>query len=196
MSLVIVFLSENFAMLCGEQRLTYKDGTTYENFKKVFRLNNNLAIGITGELDKYIDFLYPFLFDDGTTGLKINYDEVENLSFDLITEVFDRRFKTYDKSMAMHIIVIGLQNNKFVGRLYSSVDANPEIISPETIPDEFSCRVLGKDIHIENVQFFCGKIRNGSKEGRLWKIFNEVVKEGVKYDKTINKNTTGIILQR
>ena len=81
MSLVQAVLCDQFAIVCGEQQANLDNGGVLHNFKKVFKLNQNVMIGLSGMIeDNY------YLFQDY---LNLDFTMKENC-VDTLAEVFEK----------------------------------------------------------------------------------------------------------
>ena len=59
MSLVQAVLCSEFALVCGEQQLNLTSGGVLHNFRKIFKVNESVIIGLSGAIeDNY------YLFQD------------------------------------------------------------------------------------------------------------------------------------
>lgn len=187
MSLVQAILSSQFVLVCGEQQANLSDGTVRHDFRKVFKINKNVIIGLTGTIeDNYI------LFQD-----YINPDfTLKETCSDSLEAVYSKVILRYNQmkisGMAYNVfsLVCGWNGNSFEGKTFfmnHEYTDNLGITDIKLKSDNdvkfISC---GENEHYDN--FFKIKDRYPFNVRGMMNTFNDVLAEGVKFDKTIDKN--------
>ncbi len=68
MSLVQAVLCSDFALVCGEQQLNLNSGGVLHNFRKIFKLNEYVIIGLSGVIEDNYYLFQDYLNVDFTEG--------------------------------------------------------------------------------------------------------------------------------
>ena len=114
MSLVQAVLCSDFALVCGEQQLDLTSGGVLHNFKKIFKVNNDVIIGLCGAMDDNY-----YLFQDYLT---VDF-ELKGESPDSLAEVFRRVTGRYEEMAAqgecdVFSLVCGWNGYGFEGKTF------------------------------------------------------------------------------
>ena len=88
MSLVQAVVCDQFVFVAGEQQLNLSSGGVLHNFRKIFKLNDNVIIGLSGSMDDNY-----YLFQDYLT---MDF-ELRDEFADSLEEVFDRVSARYQE---------------------------------------------------------------------------------------------------
>lgn len=194
MSLVQAVICDEFALVCGEQRLNLSSGGVLHNFRKVFKLNDNVIIGLSGSMDDNF-----YLFQDYLT---IDFELKEDFQ-DSLAEVYGRvaaRFRemTEQGECDLFSLVCGWNGYGFEGKTFfidSQFGEESRItdIRPEHEKDAkvVSC---GDNRHYDN--FIAAIYRHGADVNGLQKAFREVLAQGVMFDDFIDKNAQFEVIRR
>lgn len=192
MSLVIGVISNQFAIVCGEGKVTYENNTSADDFKKVFKLNSDTIMGITGDLRALKRFVGDFFYiKDNRFYLK----DLPNVRYKDIKEKLDTNFDDILKnnnSENFFVSILGWNN----GFCFDSYFYDSESLSfckrQHTVLDgendfKFVCMEFMKDRHYKNflniVNTCCA-----SNILQIKNAFKSTIDLGVKFDNTINSN--------
>lgn len=194
MSLVQAVICDQFALVCGEQQLTLNNGSVLHNFRKIFKLNEYVMIGLSGSMDDNY-----YLFQDYLT---IDFEIKEGCS-DSLMEVFDKvtaryREMTEQGECDVFSLVCGWNGFGFEGKTFyinSQFGEESRITSvrPEHEKDAklISC---GDNRHFDN--FMVGVYRYGAELYGLQKAFRDTLAQGVMFDEFIDKNAQFELIRR
>lgn len=194
MSLVQAVICDQFALVCGEQQLTLNNGSVLHNFRKIFKLNEYVMIGLSGSMDDNY-----YLFQDYLT---IDFEIKEGCS-DSLMEVFDKvtaryREMTEQGECDVFSLVCGWNGFGFEGKTFyinSQFGEESRITSvrPEHEKDAklISC---GDNRHFDN--FMAGVYRYGAELYGLQKAFRDTLAQGVMFDEFIDKNAQFELIRR
>ncbi|MEY8316731.1 hypothetical protein AALB19_05320 [Oscillospiraceae bacterium 50-58] len=194
MSLVQAVICDQFALVCGEQQLTLNNGSVLHNFRKIFKLNEHVMIGLSGSMDDNY-----YLFQDYLT---IDFEIKEGCS-DSLMEVFDKvtaryREMTEQGECDVFSLVCGWNGFGFEGKTFyinSQFGEESRITSvrPEHEKDAklISC---GDNRHFDN--FMAGVYRYGAELYGLQKAFRDTLAQGVMFDEFIDKNAQFELIRR
>lgn len=194
MSLVQAVICDRFALVCGEQQANLDNGGVLHNFKKVFKLNENVIIGLAGVIeDNY------YLFQDY---LNVDFTMKENCP-DSLEEVFEKVTVRYNEMVAqgecdVFSLVCGWNGRGFEAKTFfidSASPANSEITSirqgRESEAKLISC---GDNRHYDN--FLTCMNRRGFSILGLQDTFRDVLALGVKFDDYIDTNAWFELIKR
>lgn len=192
MSLVQAVICEQFALVCGEQQANLDNGGVLHNFKKVFKLNEHVIIGLSGVIeDNY------YLFQD-----YLNMDfTVKEDCMDSLEEVF-QKVSARHREMAdqgecdVFSLVCGWNGSGFEGKSFfvdsaggsSITDAKPEHSMEAKL---ISC---GDNRHYDN--FLTCMKRYGFNILGLQNTFRDVLSLGIKFDDFIDTNAWFEVIKR
>ena len=192
MSLVQAVICEQFALVCGEQQANLDNGGVLHNFKKVFKLNECVIIGLSGVIeDNY------YLFQDY---LNMDFTVKEDCA-DSLEEVF-KTVSARHREMAeqgecdVFSLVCGWNGSGFEGKSFfvdsagnsSITDAKPEHSMEAKL---ISC---GDNRHYDN--FLTCMKRYGFNILGLQNTFRDVLSLGVKFDDFIDTNAWFEVIKR
>lgn len=194
MSLVQAVICDEFALVCGEQRLNLNNGGVLHNFRKVFKLNENVIIGLSGAMDDNY-----YLFQDY---LNVDFTLKEGCG-DTLAQVFDRvaeryREMTEQGECDVFSLVCGWNGAGFEGKTYFINSSFGEMsrITEVRPGHEKDAKVIscGDNRHYDN--FVAGIYRYGAGVYGVQRAFRDVLSQGVMFDDFIDKNAQFEIIQR
>ncbi len=192
MSLVQAVICDQFALVCGEQQANLDSGGVLHNFKKVFKLNECVIIGLSGVIeDNY------YLFQDY---LNMDFTVKEDCA-DSLEEVF-KTVSARHREMAeqgecdVFSLVCGWNGSGFEGKSFfvdsagnsSITDAKPEHSMEAKL---ISC---GDNRHYDN--FLTCMKRYGFNILGLQNTFRDVLSLGIKFDDFIDTNAWFEVIKR
>ena len=194
MSLVQAVLCDQFAFVAGEQQLNLNSGGVLHNFRKIFRVNENVIIGLSGVIeDNY------YLFQDY---LNVDFTLKEGCT-DSLHEVFDRVTARYEEmtdqgECDVFSLVCGWNGLGFEGKTFfvdSGNLANSRItdVVPEH-PKDAKLISCGDNRHFQN--FLDGVYKYGFEIYGLQRAFRDVLAQGVMFDDYIDKNAQFEVIRR
>lgn len=194
MSLVQAVLCEQFALVCGEQQLNLNSGGALHNFRKIFKVNPRVILGLSGAMDDNY-----YLFQDYLT---IDF-ELKGDCPDSLEEVFDKvslryREMTGQGECDVFSLVCGWNGSGFAGKTFYINSLAPEDsritdVRPEHAKDAkvISC---GDNRHYDN--FLSAVYRYGSDVYSLQKAFRDTLARGVMFDDYIDTNAQFELIRR
>lgn len=194
MSLVQAVICDEFAFVAGEQQLKLNSGAVLHNFRKIFKLNENVIIGLSGSMDDNY-----YLFQDYLT---IDFELKEDCP-DSLEDVFDKVTARYQEMTEqgecdVFSLVCGWNGSGFEARTFfinSQLGEENRItnVRPEHEKDAklISC---GDDRHYDN--FLAGVYRHGADINGLQRAFRETLAQGVMFDDFIDKNAQFEVIRR
>lgn len=192
MSLVQAVLCDQFALVCGEQQANLDNGGVLHNFKKVFKLNENVIIGLSGVIeDNY------YLFQDY---LNMDFTMKEDCS-DSLSDVFEKVAARHQEMTAqgecdVFSLVCGWNGSGFEGKTFfvdSSGDSSITEAKPEH-PMEAKLISCGDNRHYDN--FLSCMKRYGFNVLGLQNTFRDVLALGIKFDDYIDTNAWFELIKR
>ena len=194
MSLVQAVLCDRFALVCGEQQLNLSSGGVLHNFRKIFKVNENVIIGLSGVIeDNY------YLFQDY---LNVDFTLKEDCR-DSLEEVFDKvaaryREMTSQGECDVFSLVCGWNGFGFEGKTFyinSQFGEESQItdVRPEHAKDAklISC---GDNRHYDN--FLAGVYKYGADVRGLQRAFRDTLAQGVMFDEFIDTNAQFEVIRR
>lgn len=194
MSLVQAAICDQFVLVCGEQKLNLTSGGVLHNFRKVFKINDNVIIGLSGAIDDNYYLFQDYINPDFT--LKEDCP-------DSMEEVFDRVTARYQEMMAegecdAFSLVCGWNGLGFEGKTFyidSVLPGNSKITDVKPA-HEMDAKLIscGDDRHYEN--FFNAVNRHGFSVYGIQTAFREVLAQGVLFDDFIDKNAQFELIRR
>ncbi len=194
MSLVQAVVCDQFVFVAGEQQLNLSSGGVLHNFRKIFKLNDNVIIGLSGSMDDNY-----YLFQDYLT---MDF-ELRDEFADSLEEVFDRVSARYQEMTEqgqcdVFSLVCGWNGRGFEAKTFfidSAFGGNSRItdVRPEHEKDAklISC---GDNRHYDN--FLDGVYKYGCEIYGLQRAFRDVLAKGVMFDDFIDKNAQFEVIQR
>lgn len=194
MSLVQAVICDQFAFVAGEQQLNLSSGGVLHNFRKIFKLNENVIIGLSGSMDDNY-----YLFQDYLT---IDF-ELKGDCPDSLAEVYDRvtaryREMTEQGECDVFSLVCGWNGVGFEAKTFyiDSVRADDSRITDVKPEHEKDARVIscGDNRHYDN--FLAGVYRYGAELYGLQRAFRDVLAQGVMFDDFIDKNAQFELIRR
>ena len=192
MSLVQAYISENFILMCGEQRAILSDGTVNENFKKVFKLKDTTIIGITGTIEANIVLFQSYLHIDGNVlEVSKNNHTYNEVVLNILNSYLNNKY--YIDKKGVHSLVCGWDGEKMTGITIFTNDNDPSmrpinILTPE-YPGHIRPVSCGLAIHRDNTMKIAQEL-NPKNILECKTLFKKVILEGVKIDYSINNNLT------
>ena len=194
MSLVQAVICDQFALVCGEQRLNLNNGGVLHNFRKIFKVNKDVIIGLSGAMDDNY-----YLFQDY---LNVDFTLKEDCR-DSLEEVFDKvseryREMTEQGECDVFSLVCGWNGFGFEAKTFYVNSAFGEssritAVRPEREKDAkvISC---GDNRHYDNL--LAGVYRYGADIYGLQRAFRDVLAQGVMFDEFIDKNAQFELIRR
>lgn len=194
MSLVQAVICDRFALVCGEQKANLDNGGVLHNFKKVFKLNENVIIGLSGVIeDNY------YLFQDY---LNVDFTMKEDCP-DSLMEVFEKVGARYREMVSqgecnVFSLVCGWNGSGFEAKTYFVDPEFPENSQiTETKPaHEKEAKLIscGNNRHYNN--FLTCMNRRGFSILGLQDTFRDVLTMGVQFDDYIDTNAWFELIRR
>ena len=194
MSLVQAVICDKFAFVAGEQQLNLNNGGVLHNFKKVFRVNENVIIGLSGAIeDNY------YLFQDY---LNVDFTLKEDCG-DSLEEAFDRVAGRYQEmtdqgECDVFSLVCGWNGSAFEAKTYyiNSVFGENSQITDVKLENEKDAKLIscGDNRHYDN--FIAGVYRYGVTVYGIQRAFWDVLSQGVMFDEYIDKNAQFEVIRR
>lgn len=194
MSLVQAVICDEFVFVAGEQQLKLNSGAVLHNFRKVFRLNDNVIIGLSGSMDDNY-----YLFQDYLT---IDF-ELKGDRPDSLAEVYEKvgaryREMTEQGECDVFSLVCGWNGFGFEGKtFYINSQFGEENRITEVRPEhEKDAKLIscGDDRHYDN--FLAGVYKYGADLNGLQKSFRDTLAQGVMFDDFIDKNAQFEVIRR
>lgn len=194
MSLVQAVICDEFVFVAGEQQLKLNSGAVLHNFRKIFKLNENVIIGLSGSMDDNY-----YLFQDYLT---IDFELKEDCP-DSLEDVFDKVTARYQEMTEqgecdVFSLVCGWNGSSFEAKTFfinSQFGEENRItdVRPEHEKDAklISC---GDDRHYDN--FLAGVYRHGADINGLQRAFRETLAQGVMFDDFIDKNAQFEVIRK
>lgn len=194
MSLVQAVICDQFVFVGGEQQLNLSGGGVLHNFRKIFKLNENVIIGLSGSMDDNY-----YLFQDYLT---IDF-ELKGDCPDSLEEVYDRvtaryREMTEQGECDVFSLVCGWNGGGFEAKTFfidsvRTADSQITDVKPEHEKDAkvISC---GDNRHYDNL--LAGIYRYGAEIYGLQRAFRDVLAQGVMFDDFIDKNAQFEVIRR
>lgn len=193
MSLIQAYITRNFILVGGDTRGTNGDIVVSNDVKKVFKINKNIIIGMSGKVNgNCILFKDIIEFTDNKFKLKdVNFDQLTYKEFtSKINESYYNN-NDYLQENSIHSIVCGYNGERLMATTYITKDANENFNKPvEIFPlNETDVRVIncGEEQHYLDAFELKDKI-NALNILQFKNLFNDVLQKGIKYDNTINNN--------
>ena len=194
MSLVISVACGEFVVMGGEGKAVWDDGLIITDFRKVFKINNNILIGIAGTLQGISRFA-GFLFNIQDRRFVIKGFQPEP-SYNEIKELLDDSYDDIMKSSScdtFFVAIAGWDGKQFCmdSYFYNSVDKTNNQrshIVPQSTND-FKCVCLENcgPHHFNDFVSFATKMT----EANIIQTKNAIkntIDIGIAYDDSINKN--------
>ena len=89
--LVQAAMCDQFVIVCGEQRLNLSNGGVLHNFRKIFKINEHVIIGLSGAIEDNYYLFQEYINPDFT---------LKEGCLDSLEEVFDRVTARYQEMTA------------------------------------------------------------------------------------------------
>lgn len=194
MSLVQAVICDQFAFVAGEQQLNLSSGGVLHNFRKIFKLNENVIIGLSGSMDDNY-----YLFQDYLT---IDFELKEDCQ-DSLAEVYDKvtaryREMTEQGECDVFSLVCGWNGSGFEAKTFyiDSVCTEESRITDIKPEHEKDAKVIscGDNRHYDN--FLAGVYRHGADINGLQRAFRDVLAQGIMFDDFIDKNAQFEVIRR
>ena len=194
MSLVQAVICDEFVFVAGEQQLKLNSGAVLHNFRKIFKLNDNVIIGLSGSMDDNY-----YLFQDYLT---IDF-ELRGDCPDSLAEVYEKvgaryREMTEQGECDVFSLVCGWNGSAFEAKTYyiNSVFGENSQITDVKLENEKDAKLIscGDNRHYDN--FLAGVYRYGCEVYGLQRAFRDVLAKGVMFDDYIDKNAQFEVIRR
>ncbi|WP_251318055.1 hypothetical protein [Flintibacter muris] len=192
--LVQAAMCDQFVIVCGEQRLNLSNGGVLHNFRKIFKINEHVIIGLSGAIEDNYYLFQEYINPDFT---------LKEGCLDSLEEVFDRVTARYQEMTAegecdVFSLVCGWNGSGFQAKTFhidSEHAGNSRITDVEPAHEKdgklISC---GDNRHYEN--FYYGVSRYGFDINGVQRAFREVLSKGVLFDEFIDKNAQFEVIRR
>lgn len=192
MSLVQAVICDQFALVCGEQQANLDSGGVLHNFKKVFKLNECVIIGLSGVIEDNYYLFQDYLNMDFT----VKEDCADSLEVVFKTVSARHREMAEQGECDVFSLVCGWNGSGFEGKSFfvdsagnsSITDAKPEHSMEAKL---ISC---GDNRHYDN--FLTCMKRYGFNILGLQNTFRDVLSLGVKFDDFIDTNAWFEVIKR
>lgn len=184
MSLVQAYISENYILVCGEQKATV-NGVIVENFKKVYKLNDTTIIGMAGTIEGN----YRLFSDYVNTDFSINATFCQKKYLEIEADLINKYKNNVDFLHNHNVISIicGWDGFKMTGKTFFTNFKQPINDLTPDYPEHVRLVNCGLDKHKENAERI-SQLKNPKNLLQLKNLFMDVIDEGIKFDNTINKN--------
>ena len=192
--LVQAAMCDQFVIVCGEQRLNLSNGGVLHNFRKIFKINEHVIIGLSGAIEDNYYLFQEYINPDFT---------LKEGCLDSLEEVFDRVTARYQEMTAegecdVFSLVCGWNGCGYQAKTFhidSEHAGNSRITDVEPAHEKdgklISC---GDNRHYEN--FYYGVSRYGFDINGVQRAFREVLSKGVLFDEFIDKNAQFEVIRR
>lgn len=194
MSLVQAVLCSEFALVCGEQQLNLTSGGVLHNFRKIFKVNEAVIIGLSGAIeDNY------YLFQDY---LNVDFTLKEDCP-DSLAEVFNKvtaryREMTEQGECDVFSLVCGWNGFVFEGKTFYINSQFGELNKITSVKQahERDAKLIscGDNRHYDN--FMAAVYRHGADIYGVQKAFRDVLAQGIMFDDFIDKNAQFELIRR
>lgn len=192
MGLVQAVICDQFALVCGEQQANLDNGGVLHNFKKVYKLNEEVIIGMAGVIeDNY------YLFQDY---LNIDFTMKEDCP-DSLEEVFEKVTARYKEMVDqgecdVFSLVCGWNGSGFEGKAFFVNSAGGSEITDAKPAHDKDAKLIscGDNRHYQN--FLTCMNRHGFSVFGLQNAFRDVLAMGVKFDDYIDTNPWFELIKR
>ena len=194
MSLVQAVICDEFVFVAGEQQLKLNSGAVLHNFRKVFKLNDNVIIGLSGSMDDNY-----YLFQDYLT---IDFELKEDCP-DSLEDVFDKvtaryREMTEQGECDVFSLVCGWNGVTFEAKTYYVNSHFPEdsCVTDVTLERARDAKLIscGDNRHYTN--FMENVYKYGVEVFALQRAFRATLAQGVMFDEYIDKNAQFEVIRR
>ena len=194
MSLVQAVICDEFAFVAGEQQLNLSSGGVLHNFRKIFKVNKDVIIGLSGTIeDNY------YLFQDY---LNVDFTLKEDCR-DSLAEIFDKvagrwREMTEQGECDVFSLVCGWNGVTFEAKTYYVNSHFPEdsCVTDVTLERARDAKLIscGDNRHYTN--FMENVYKYGVEVFALQKAFRATLAQGVMFDEYIDKNAQFEVIRR
>lgn len=194
MSLVQAVICDEFAFVAGEQQLNLSSGGVLHNFRKIFKVNKDVIIGLSGTIeDNY------YLFQDY---LNVDFTLKEDCR-DSLAEVFDKaagRWREMKEQGECDVfsLVCGWNGVTFEAKTYYVNSHFPEdsCVTDVTLERARDAKLIscGDNRHYTN--FMENVYKYGVEVFALQKAFRATLAQGVMFDEYIDKNAQFEVIRR
>lgn len=194
MSLVQAVVCNQFVFVAGEQQLNLTSGGILHNFRKIFKVNENVIIGLSGAIEDNYYLFQDYINMDFT--LKEGcQDSLE----DVFTKVAGRYREMTDQGECdVFSLVCGWNGIDFEAKTYfiSSADIASSRITDVRPEHEKDAKLIscGDNRHYDN--FLAGVYKYGFEIYGLQRAFRDVLSQGVMFDDYIDKNAQFELIRR
>lgn len=190
MSLVIGVLCDEYVLLCGDTQINYGNGNK-GLISKVFKLNKNLIWGFTGNVERNMNILSPYL-----TNESLDENKTAGITFDELCNTIENdyylpdleNYNTTHIPSGLSCFIACYKNNHFILQRYSVIESHQNKDTLISEPNLLHHYVMGVTEHEIN---FC-KLLPDKVSGNFPSIddivgvFQNVLDIGIEFDPTIN----------
>lgn len=193
MSLVQAFIYKDYIVVGGDSRATFINNTISETYRKVFKLNKFVIVGLTGSIGANACLFGDYINKDFSLSqlcTNSSYNDIINHLTDVYYKNLDL-INTIDNGVGLHSIICGWDGTKMTGKAFFSKDDNPDLVGINDVTpssnDQLRIVNCGLSAHYQNAIKFVAE-ENPKNILQIKNIFKNVVDTGVKFDGSINKN--------
>lgn len=194
MSLVQAVICDKFAFVCGEQQLNLSNGGVLHNFRKIFKVNKDVIIGLSGAVEDNYYLFQDYLNVDFT--LKEDCPDSLEVVFGKVSE--RHREMAEQGECDVFSLVCGWNGYGFEGKTFflSSQFQEENRIADVRPLHEKDAKVIscGDDRHYHN--FVEAIYRYGADVYGVQRSFRDVLARGVMFDGSIDKNAQFELIRR
>lgn len=205
MSLVIGFISPDFLMLCGEERIRMGEDIFCENFRKVYYFNENVVFGFVGNVNNNSRFIQEFLQDFNLlfdNQFKVDYEKTKNISFEELDIILTERHSAWKKEAQnsgvfpdSRIVIGGYINGRGVLKSYSVLKDNSDILETWEEENALGYQILG-NVSDQEALYEAMNLISPSSINNLRQVFQETITNSSVKNNGINKNMDAVFLRR
>lgn len=205
MSLVIGFVSPDFIMICGEERIRIGKDIFSEKFRKVYYFNSSIILGIVGKIDSNYKFIEDYLLDFNLLKdekFVFDYEKTEKINFLDLDKILTKKFHVINNESIktgrfpnIRIMIGGYINGIGRIKIYSIINDKHGIYEINEEQDAMEYFVLGKP---EEQEILCAALETKDKYtiNDLREVFQDVIDYASKDNAGINKNMDAVFLRR
>ena len=196
MSVVVGYCHNNYGMLIADKRLTdYYYNILDDNYSKIFKINNNVALGITGSFDESERTKEKFQNFDGSNTLTV--DDVNQILVSHIQNLPDSIQKLGNRSY----ILLGKSYNKHFKMISYRYDPDKhefeqKILIPTFKNSQICASLPPMDKHLKQKYYdkIVKSVNGVTDECIINNRISDIIKEIADINTTVNKNIQTISL--
>lgn len=194
MSLVQAVICDKFAFVCGEQQLNLSNGGVLHNFRKIFKVNKDVIIGLSGAVEDNYYLFQDYLNVDFT--LKEDCPDSLEVVFGKVSE--RHREMAEQGECDVFSLVCGWNGSGFEAKTFyvSSACPGDSKVTDVKLDHGKDAKLIscGDNRHYDN--FIAGVYRYGVTVYGIQRAFWDVLSQGVMFDEYIDKNAQFEVIRR